>query len=62
MAQKRMNTFIVTLRFPLPDGATLTRKIAENGLTSQSAKNKVIKHYKEKGWKFTVISVVRKVL
>lgn len=40
-----MTTYIVTLRWKLPDGTHLTRKIAENGLTAVSAKNKVSKHY-----------------
>jgi hypothetical protein len=43
---KRMNTYIVHVRFPLADGTKLQRNIAENALTSQSAINKVNKYYK----------------
>jgi hypothetical protein len=48
MASKRMNTYIVNVRFPLPDGTMLLRKIAENALTSESAISKVNKWYQSK--------------
>ena len=65
MATKRMTTYIVSMRWKLPDGTHLTRKIAENGLTAQSAKHKVVEHYSKQSMvkrlgKATVISVVRK--
>lgn len=56
MVAKRMNTYRVIVRFPLADGKHLDRKIAENGLTAASAKNKVAKYYEGKG---TVISVTK---
>lgn len=67
MAAKRMNTFIVTVRWKLrgPRGGELERKIAENGMTAFSARRKVIAYYttakrlKELG-RPRVISVVRK--
>ena len=45
MAVKRMNVYSVTMRHNMAGGHTITRHIAESGLTPQSAKNKVEKHY-----------------
>jgi hypothetical protein len=63
MAQKRMNTYIVNVRWKLPDGSSITRQIAENGLTAASAKRKVMAHYRgqsKKLGKATAISVTRR--
>ncbi len=61
MAIKRMKTYIVNTRFKLPDGSTILRKIAENGLTAKSARGKVEAWYRRKGWKnFTIVSVIEK--
>ena len=65
MAQKRMSTYLVILRWKLADGTYLTRKIAENGLTSQSAKKKVMDYYTSrksisKFGKPTFVSVIKR--
>lgn len=65
MSKGRMNTYIVTVRWKMPDGSTMTRKIAENGLTPKSARNKVNARYgsqkmTDKLGKHTIVSVVRK--
>jgi hypothetical protein len=53
---KRNHSYIVTVRFPLPDKTTLDRKISENALTPESAVNKVNAWYKNKPHE--IISVV----
>lgn len=61
MAVKRMNTYIATVQFYTVGGKELNRrKIAENGLTSKSAKNKIEAHYRNRGDRIKVISIIRK--
>lgn len=61
MAQKRMKTYIVTVQFYTNSGKPLNRrKLAENALTSQSAVNKIKEHYKRRGDKIDIVSVISK--
>lgn len=45
MATKRMNKWIVNMRWKLPNGTSITKQIIEKGLTSQSAAKKVVAYY-----------------
>jgi hypothetical protein len=43
--QNRSRLYTITLEWILPDNTPFRRQITESGLTKQSAKDKVIKHY-----------------
>jgi hypothetical protein len=58
MAAKRMKVFSVQVRFPLADGTTLLRHIAELGLTGKSAWNKVDKYYKNRPHEMVTVTSV----
>jgi hypothetical protein len=58
MAAKRMNVYVVKIRFYLKDGEPyITRDIAVLGLTAKSARNKAEKMYHKRSK--TILSVTR---